>query len=76
MSFGRISERIVIISPEVVVDSEGFSSSYKKIIAAVRAGMLILHGSRYYKIMSIEDIKGRGMYLECLCEEVVSTGKS
>ena len=111
MSFGKMTERVVILSTEPLKDSEGFSTPVKKIIAAIRAykeerhgsvgwrnraafstatclfrfrvipgaaivtGMLILSGANYYKILSVEDIKGRGMYLECLCEDVIPVGK-
>jgi hypothetical protein len=42
----------------------------------VLTGMVIMHGKNRYKILSVEDIKGRGMYLECLCEDVIPVGKS
>ena len=110
MSFGKMTERILIISTAPVKDAEGFSTKGKNILAAVRAykeerhgntawknraafstatalfrfraipklavttAMTILCGSDYYKILSVEDVKGRGMYIEVLTERVVPSG--
>jgi head-tail adaptor len=30
----------------------------------------IICGGKRYKIMSAEDVRGRGMYIECLCERL------
>ena len=38
--------------------------------------MTILCEGREYEITSIENVKGRGMYLECLAKEVVASGES
>ena len=42
----------------------------------VTRDMTILCESREYEITSIENVKGRGMYLECLAKEVVASGES
>jgi head-tail adaptor len=40
----------------------------------VTPAMLILCGSDYYNILSVEDVRGRSMYIEALAEKVVSNG--
>ena len=42
----------------------------------VSTDMTILCEGREYEITSIENVKGRGMYLECLAKEVVASGES
>ena len=42
----------------------------------VNTDMTILCEAREYEITSIENVKGRGMYLECLAKEVVASGES
>lgn len=42
----------------------------------VTADMTILCDGREFEITSIENVKGRGMYLECLAKEVVASGES
>lgn len=44
--------------------------------AQVTMDMMILCEAREYQITSIENVKGRGMYLECLAKEVVASGES
>ena len=34
-------------------------------------GMYVLIGSERFEILSVEDVKGRGMYLELLAKKVV-----
>jgi len=110
VSFGKMNQRILIISTAPVKDAEGFSTKGKNILAAVRAykeerhgsvawknraafssatalfrfraipgvavttAMLVMCGSEYHKILSVEDVKGRGMYIEILTERVVPSG--
>ena len=110
MSYGKISERIIIISTAPTKDTEGFVTQGKHILAATRAykedrhgntawknraafstatslfrfrvipkltvttAMLILHGCDYYNILSVEDVKGRGMYIEVLAERLAPNG--
>ena len=38
----------------------------------VTPGMLVIIGSNKYEILSVEDVKGRGMYLEILAKKVAS----
>ena len=42
----------------------------------VTTDMTILCDAREFEITSIENVKGRGMYLECLAKEVVASGES
>lgn len=42
----------------------------------VSTDMTILCDGREFEITSIENVKGRGMYLECLAKEVVASGES
>ena len=42
----------------------------------VTTAMTILCDGREFEITSIENVKGRGMYLECLAKEVVASGES
>lgn len=35
---------------------------------------LIYEGDEHFEITSIEDVKGRGMYIEVLCKEVKASG--
>ncbi len=35
---------------------------------------LIYEGDEHFEITSIEDVKGRGMYIEVLCKEVKESG--
>lgn len=37
----------------------------------VKPGMLIVLGNDRFEILSVEDVKGRGMYLEILAKKVV-----
>ena len=37
----------------------------------VEPGMLVIMGTERFEILSVEDIKGRGMYLELLAKKVV-----
>jgi hypothetical protein len=36
--------------------------------------MVIIHSDKRFEITSIEDVKGRGMYIEVLAKEVVPSG--
>jgi len=36
---------------------------------------LIYEGDQHFEITSVEDVKGRGMYIEVLCKEVKPSGK-
>ena len=42
----------------------------------ITTGMIILCDAREFEITSIEDVKGRGMYIECLAKEVKPHGQS
>ena len=44
--------------------------------ATITTDMIILCDGREYEITSIEDVKGRGMYLEALAKEVKPSGQS
>lgn len=37
--------------------------------------MVVVCGAGRFQISSVEDVKGRGMYLEVLAEEVKASGK-
>ena len=41
----------------------------------VTPDMMIVCGEGRFQISSVEDVKGRGMYLEVLAEEVKASGK-
>lgn len=41
----------------------------------VTTDMAVLCGESRFQISSVEDVKGRGMYLEVLAEEVKASGK-
>lgn len=36
--------------------------------------MIVIEGNERFEISSVEDVKGRGMYIELLCKEVKSSG--
>jgi head-tail adaptor len=40
----------------------------------VEPSMVIVCGGDRYRILSVEDVKGRGMYWECLCEKTEPSG--
>jgi head-tail adaptor len=40
----------------------------------VEPSMVIVCGGERYRILSVEDVKGRGMYWECLCEKTEPSG--
>lgn len=42
----------------------------------VTLDMLLLCDGHRFNITSVEDVKGRGMYIEVLCEEVKPSGQS
>ena len=42
----------------------------------VNTDMTILCDGHLFEITSVENVKGRGMYLECLAKEVVASGES
>lgn len=37
--------------------------------------MLIIDAGQRLEITSVENVKGRGMYIEVLCKEVTASGK-
>jgi SPP1 family predicted phage head-tail adaptor len=41
---------------------------------AVTTSMVLIHSDKRFEITSVEDVKGRGMYLEVLAKEVVPSG--
>lgn len=43
---------------------------------SVTTAMVIICGDDRFEITSVEDVKGRGMYIEVLAKEVVSSGTS
>ncbi len=40
----------------------------------IKTDMVVVCESGRYNIVSVEDVKGRGMYIEVLCEKVVPSG--
>lgn len=42
----------------------------------VTSDMILLCDGHRFDITSVEDVKGKGMYIEVLCEEVKPSGKS
>lgn len=40
----------------------------------VTTSMVLIHSNKRFEITSIEDVKGRGMYIEALAKEVVPSG--
>lgn len=40
----------------------------------VTTSMVIIHTHKRFEITSVEDVKGRGMYIEVLAKEVVPSG--
>lgn len=40
----------------------------------ITTDMIIVCGEDRFEILSVEDIKGRGMYMEALCREVKASG--
>lgn len=40
----------------------------------ITASMVIIHSDKRFEITSVEDVKGRGMYLEVLAKELVPSG--
>ena len=36
--------------------------------------MIVIEGNERFEISSVEDVKGRGMYIELLCKEVKPSG--
>ena len=40
----------------------------------ITASMVIIHSDKRFEITSVEDVKGRGMYIEALAKEVVPSG--
>ena len=40
----------------------------------ITASMVIIHSDKRFEMTSVEDVKGRGMYLEVLAKEVVPSG--
>lgn len=40
----------------------------------ITASMVIIHSDKRFEITSVEDVKGRGMYIEVLAKEVVPSG--
>ncbi len=42
----------------------------------VTTSMIIIDAGQRFEITSVENVKGRGMYIEVLCKEVKPSGKS
>ncbi len=40
----------------------------------VTTDMMIIHGEERFSITSVEDVRGRGMYVEVLTEKVIPSG--
>jgi head-tail adaptor len=109
MSFGKMTERIGIVSASPSKDAEGFAALSDEAIASVRAykeerhggerwanmaayseatalfrfraipgvevtaSNAIICGGRRYRIISAEDVRGRGMYVEVMAELLEGT---
>jgi head-tail adaptor len=109
MSFGKMTERIDIVSAAPSKDAEGFAALGDEAIASVRAYREERHGNerwanmaayseatalfrfravpgvevtashsivckgRRYRIISAEDVRGRGMYVEVMAEMLEGT---
>ncbi|WP_296561427.1 head-tail adaptor protein [uncultured Acetobacterium sp.] len=41
---------------------------------AIKTNMVIVCDTGRYNIVSVEDVKGRGMYIEALCERMETSG--
>ncbi|AHM55894.1 phage head-tail adaptor, putative [Peptoclostridium acidaminophilum DSM 3953] len=41
---------------------------------AITTSMVLIHNDKRFEITSVEDVKGRGMYIEVLVKEVVPSG--
>jgi head-tail adaptor len=109
MSFGKMTERIDIVSTAPSKDAEGFAAAIDTAIASVKAykeerhgnerwanmaayseatamfrfraipgvavttSHAIVCGGRRYRIVSAEDVRGRGMYVEVMAELLEGT---
>ncbi len=40
----------------------------------ITTSMVLIHSDKKFEITSVEDIKGRGMYIEVLAKEVIPSG--
>jgi SPP1 family predicted phage head-tail adaptor len=40
----------------------------------ITTSMVVIHRNKRFEITSVEDVKGRGMYIEVLAKEVVPSG--
>ena len=85
MSFGKMNSFIQLKIEDEVEDEDGYSTIEEVTVASVRAYreyrsgtkrvtvttamILVCEGSRFV-ISSIEDVAGRGMYIEVLAKEV------
>ena len=79
MSFGKMNTFITIVEKQHTTDDEGFKTESDVSIAEVRAyregrQMRILCDGHTFEITSVEDVRGKGMYLEVLVEEVKQSG--
>ena len=86
MSFGKMNTPVEIMKRVIETDDEGFKKERLKTVARVRAyregrhgserwaDMLILCDGKRFEITSVENVKGRGMYLEILAKEVEASG--
>ena len=110
MSFGKMNQRIEILAPTTITDSEGFQSKQLAVVASVRAFREGRHGSsawanratftkasnlfrirkpataidetmlirtadgELFEIDSVEDVRGRGRYLEILASSTHAEG--
>jgi head-tail adaptor len=110
MAYGKMNQRIDIVSNAPVKDSEGFVTNGDNILASVRAyredrhgnekwanmaafseatalfrfrkipgvtvdaTLFIVCGGERFNIISAEDVRGRGMYVETIAKEVNPSG--
>lgn len=110
MSFGKMNQRIDILAPTSITDSEGFQSKELRLVVSVRAFREGRHGSsawanraafthasdlfrirkpataidetmlirtsggELFEIDSVEDVRGRGRYLEILASSTRAEG--
>ena len=83
MSFGKMNGFADIVITKRVKDNEGFSTTVDEVLASVRVRrilgltittdhILVCEDGRF-EITSVEDVKGRGMYIEVLAKKVVAT---
>jgi head-tail adaptor len=110
MAYGKMNQRIDIVSNAPIKDAEGFVTNGDNILASVRAyredrhgnekwanmaafseatalfrfrripgvtvdaTLFIVCGGERFNIVSAEDVRGRGMYVEAMAREVNPSG--